>query len=63
MGHRVERRLAVHRYIPNELVISLPSQNVIDPFFTSSMEGVIFRPSGCGRSVHKRKVMVGSERH
>ena len=40
IGHRVERRLAVHRYIPNELAISLPSQDVIDAFFASSVEGV-----------------------
>ena len=36
IGHRVERRLVVHRYIPNELAISLPSQDVIDTFFASS---------------------------
>ena len=40
IGHGVERRLAVHRYIPNELAISLPSQDVIDAFFVSFVEGV-----------------------
>ena len=36
IGPGVERRLAVHRYIPNVLAISLPSQDVI----ASSVEGV-----------------------
>ena len=40
IGHRAERRLAVHRYVPNELAISLPIQDVIDAFFASSVEGV-----------------------
>ena len=40
IGHGVERPLAVHRYIPNELAISLPSQDVIDVLFASPVEGV-----------------------
>ena len=39
IGHGVERRLAVHRYIPNELAIWLPGQDVIDAFFASSVKG------------------------
>ena len=38
--HGVEIRLAVHRYIPNELAISSSCQDITDAVFASSVEGV-----------------------